>query len=121
MNPRSLTSSVVIFVCLMVAGLGMAALGLRLPDPQAGPALILTGTVIAAAALADFLLGLGSGLSLPSRAVLFVALTAAGFVLAEISLRIGEPAAPRLLVPLGAGPFGAALVYFLSGRRAPAQ
>ena len=79
----------------------MAAFGLRLPDPQAGPALTLAGTAIAAAALADFLLGVGTELGLPSRAVVFVALTAAAFVLAEISLRIAGPAAPRLLIPSG--------------------
>jgi hypothetical protein len=37
MNTRSLTSSVVIFVSLMIAGLGMSAFGLRLPARQAGP------------------------------------------------------------------------------------
>jgi hypothetical protein len=43
----------------------MAAFGLRLPDPQAGPALILAGTAIAAAALAAFLLGVAPSSACP--------------------------------------------------------
>jgi hypothetical protein len=62
----------------------------------------------------------GSKLGLPSRAVVFVALTGAAFVLAGISLRIAEPAAPHLLVPLGTGLFGASLVHLLAGRRTAA-
>jgi hypothetical protein len=38
-----------------------------------------------------------------------------------VSLRIADPDAPRLLVPLGAGIFGASLVYFLAGRRIVAK
>jgi len=70
-----------------------------------------------AAALADSLLGVGAGLSLPRRAVAFVALTAAGFVIAGASLRIADPGASRLRVRLGAGLFGSSLVCFRDGRR----
>jgi len=92
-------------------------LGANLP----GNLCLLAAIRGSAAALADFLLGVGSELGLPTRAVVFVALTAAAFVLAGISLRVAEQADPRLLVPLGTGLLGASLVYFLAGRRTAAQ
>jgi hypothetical protein len=117
MNARTLTQSVPIFVILSVAGIGMAAFGLGLPSAEATTALIVAGATIFAAALADFMLGLGPRLSLPRRAVVFVALTLAGFVLAFASLQVPDPQAARLVVPIAAALFGASLVYFLAGRR----
>ena len=112
MNARSLTQQVPLFVLLSIAALGLSLTAAEARSPLAG-----VGSAMFAAALADFLLGVGAGLSLPRRVVAFAALKSAGFVLAGASLRIADPGASRMMVPLGASLFGASLAYLLAGRR----